>query len=301
MLRARLAAEDGTLVIRALEVARERVLERRREERAAAARDPLATATAGAEYGNVSSAGLPRPVAVEALLDLAEAATATVDDPRRERARLVVHVDAAALTTMVVAAASSSTALWSRRRQPAGSAGDADLVAQVERHGLPVSVGRALPHDPTGAAPPAGGARRPDVLFPRLRKPTPPASPPPPALGARRRDEPRQPDPALLGSTTAWCTKAGTPSEGDPDTGHPLPQPPRRRPGRSPHQTTTRKGRRPPRRKHRERPPDRQRHQPPRRQPLARRTRALAEVVAAIESTFTADSGPEPVDLRAPT
>ena len=36
-LRARLAAEDGTLLIKALEAARERVLERRREERAAAA------------------------------------------------------------------------------------------------------------------------------------------------------------------------------------------------------------------------------------------------------------------------
>ena len=36
-LRARLAAEDGTLLVKALEAARERVVERRREERAAAA------------------------------------------------------------------------------------------------------------------------------------------------------------------------------------------------------------------------------------------------------------------------
>ena len=43
-LRARLAAEDGTLLIKALEAARERVLERRREERAAAANDPQAGA-----------------------------------------------------------------------------------------------------------------------------------------------------------------------------------------------------------------------------------------------------------------
>ncbi len=41
-LRARLAAEDGTLLIKALEAARERVLERRREERAAAANNPQA-------------------------------------------------------------------------------------------------------------------------------------------------------------------------------------------------------------------------------------------------------------------
>ena len=47
-LRARLAAEDGTLLIKALEAARERVLERRREERAAAANDPQAR---GAERG----------------------------------------------------------------------------------------------------------------------------------------------------------------------------------------------------------------------------------------------------------
>ena len=78
-LRARLAAEDGTLLIKALEAARERVLERRREERAAAANDPQAEAEAEADGASVDP---PRPARVEALLDLAEASMVAANEPR---------------------------------------------------------------------------------------------------------------------------------------------------------------------------------------------------------------------------
>jgi hypothetical protein len=86
VLRARLPAEEGTLVVKALEAARERVAERRREERQSA--------------GNASAKEFepPRSTRVEALVELAEAALVGGGEVAAERARFVVHVDAAALT-----------------------------------------------------------------------------------------------------------------------------------------------------------------------------------------------------------
>ncbi len=136
-LRARLAAEDGTLVIKALEVARERVLERRRQERAAAAADP------GTEVGAVAPFDLPRPVRVEALLDLAGATIAVADEPRRERARVVVHVDAAALAADGRGRSELEDGPLISPETARRLGCDADVVAQIERDGLPVSVGRS--------------------------------------------------------------------------------------------------------------------------------------------------------------
>ena len=169
-LRARLAAEDGMLLIRALEVARERVVDRRREERAAAvASDPQESSLAqepfvaqaqtqvqahvGVSTGAPVQAGWepavsgladpPRPVRVEALLDLAEASLVATSDAGRERARVVVHVDAAALCADGRGRSELEDgpliSLETARRLGC----DADVVAQVERDGLPVSVGRS--------------------------------------------------------------------------------------------------------------------------------------------------------------
>ncbi|MSO96459.1 MAG: HNH endonuclease [Thermoleophilia bacterium] len=165
-LRARLAAEDGVLVVRALELARERVLERRRAERAAAAEGPRAGADAAAaapehpvapecpvapEHPDAAGWELPgavgvvppRPVRVEALLDLAAAALACSNEPGREPARLVVHVDAAALSAdgrgRCELQDGPLVSLETARRLGC----DAELMAQVERDGLPVSVGRS--------------------------------------------------------------------------------------------------------------------------------------------------------------
>jgi len=172
-LRARLAAEDGTLLIRALEVARERVLERRRAERAAAAGDGQgqeqeqacapgeaadvpAPALEGAEAGCVAGwepvGGVdpPRPVRVEALLDLAEASLASADEPRRERARVVVHVDAAALCAEGRGRSELEDGPLISTETARRLGCDAEVVAQVERDGLPLSVGRSRRSVPAG-------------------------------------------------------------------------------------------------------------------------------------------------------
>lgn len=86
-LRARLPAEDGTLFVRALAAARERVRARRREERSSPGCEQVARTFEP-----------PRPMAVEALVELAQAALVSPGERSCEPARLVVHVDAAALT-----------------------------------------------------------------------------------------------------------------------------------------------------------------------------------------------------------
>jgi hypothetical protein len=136
-LRARLAAEDGTLLIKALEAARERVLERRRAERAQASSDPQRGTDTDA-----ASVDPPRPAHVEALLDLAEASLPTVDGPGRERARVVVHIDAAALTTDGRGRSELEDGPPISPETARRLACDADLVTQIERDGLPLSVGR---------------------------------------------------------------------------------------------------------------------------------------------------------------
>ncbi len=132
-LRARLAAEDGTLLVKALDAARERVLERRREERAAAAGDADPHAEPLFE---------PRPAQVEALLEIADASLVASDQDRVERTRVVVHVDAAALVADGRGRSELEEgpviALETARRLGC----DAEVVAQVERDGLPLSVGR---------------------------------------------------------------------------------------------------------------------------------------------------------------
>ena len=139
-LRARLAAEDGTLLIKALEAARERVLERRREERAAAADQPQAQAGAEAARSSVEP---PRPARVEALLDLAEASLDAADEPRdgRARAQVVVHVDAAALSADGRGRCELEDGPLISPETARRLGCDADLVTQIERDGLPVSVG----------------------------------------------------------------------------------------------------------------------------------------------------------------
>ena len=141
-LRARLAAEDGMLVVRALEAARERVVERRRVERVATTSDPQAK-TEAEEPAAGASVVPPRPARVEALLDLAEASLAAGCEPSGVRARVVVHVDAAALCTDGRGRSELEDgpliSLETARRLGC----DADVVAQIERDGLPLSVGRS--------------------------------------------------------------------------------------------------------------------------------------------------------------
>ncbi len=137
VLRARLAAEDGTLLVKALEAARERVVERRREEARAAAAD-------GADAGSAARSFEPaRATRVEALVELAETSLTASHEHAAVGTRLVVHVDAAALSSdgggrSELADGPVITPETARRLGC-----DAELVAQVERDGLPVSVGRS--------------------------------------------------------------------------------------------------------------------------------------------------------------
>ncbi len=237
-LRARLAAEDGVLVIRALEAARERVVSRRHEERAAgAAGDPPeekhVDAPAQTEIGTdptemvpdhaqgwepavMESAGHPRPARVEALLDLAEASLALECESGRERARVVVHIDAAALTTDSGGRCELEDgpliSLETARRLGC----DADVAAQLERDGLPVSVGRSrrtVPpalrrllearDDSTCCVSLAVSAA---VICRRIIVSTGP-------MGVRRASRTSS---CSVISITVWCTRAATPSKGTP-------------------------------------------------------------------------------------
>ena len=144
-LRARLAAEDGTLLVKALEAARERVMERRRDEERAAAAN--AVDSADAELAVRPPEGrLPR---VEALLELAEASLAASDDHGDERARLVVHVDAAALSSDGRGRSELEDGPVIAPETARRLGCDAEVVAQVERDGVPLSVGRKRRTVPT--------------------------------------------------------------------------------------------------------------------------------------------------------
>jgi hypothetical protein len=139
MLRARLAAEDGTLVVKALEAACERVLERRRAERAA--EGVAAPMDAEPALGVAEPA---RPARVEALVELAGASLAAEQDASRAtRARVVVHVDAAALASDAAGRSELEGGPPISPETARRLGCDAELVAQVERDGLPLSVGRA--------------------------------------------------------------------------------------------------------------------------------------------------------------
>lgn len=130
-LRARLPAEEGTLVVKALEAARDRVVERRREERA------HADETAPAE-----SFEPQRSTLVEALVELAEGSLAARGEVASERARLVVHVDAAALTGARAGRCELDEGPVVSAETALRLGCDAETVTTIERDGLPLSVGR---------------------------------------------------------------------------------------------------------------------------------------------------------------
>ncbi len=142
VLRARLAAEEGTVLVRALEAARERVRERQRAKDGA---EGMAAMDADGFVPAAPGVVPPRAPRVEALLELARASLAAEQtgaggDP--ERARLVVHVDAAALTGDGPGRCDldDGPVLSVETARRLGC--DAETVTSVERNGLPVSVGR---------------------------------------------------------------------------------------------------------------------------------------------------------------
>jgi hypothetical protein len=163
VLRARLPAEDGTLLVKALDAARERVYMRHRAEMAAreqAGSEDCAGGRPSGEPGPAAATGEPerprtptfeagqaeppRAPNIEALVELAQRALAhPADDRDPEPARLVVHVDAAAL----IADASGRCELEDGpviAPETARRLGcDAEHLASIESDGLPLGVGRS--------------------------------------------------------------------------------------------------------------------------------------------------------------
>ena len=103
------------------------------------ANDPQAQAAAA----DAASVEPPRPARVEALLDLAEASLVAADEPGGERARVVVHVDAAALTADGRGRSELEDGPLISPETARRLGCDAEVVTQVERDGLPLSVGRS--------------------------------------------------------------------------------------------------------------------------------------------------------------
>jgi hypothetical protein len=117
------------LLVNALEAARERVHQRRRDERANGA-------DATTEVEPARSAG------VEALLEVAETSLAASDQHRVERTRLVVHVDAAALSAAGDGRCELEDGPVISPETARRLGCEAEVVAQVERDGLPIGAGR---------------------------------------------------------------------------------------------------------------------------------------------------------------
>ena len=227
ILRARLAAEDGTLLIKALETARERVLERRREERAAAANDPQASAQPKAEADG-ASVDPPRPARVEALIDLAEASLVAADEPRRERTRVVVHVDAAALSVDGHGRSELEDGPLISPETARRLGCDAEVVAQIERDGLPVSVGRSRRTVPRALRRLLESRDGRTCCFPGCESQR--------HLQAHHRQHWAHGGETSLENLALLCYQhhrlvheGGYTVEGDPESWHSLPQPPRRR------------------------------------------------------------------------
>ena len=177
LLNARLPAEEGALILAALD----------------AARDQLAAADVPAET--------PVPAGPEAradaLLALADAYVAGSRGARAggDRYQVVVHIDTDVLTGgegRCELDHGPPLAVPVARRL----ACDASVVRLSERDGTPLDVGPQDAQHPSGAAPCARRARR-RLPLPRLHESSLRRRPPHRALGGRGSHRPRQPRPAL--------------------------------------------------------------------------------------------------------
>jgi Domain of unknown function (DUF222)/HNH endonuclease len=144
VLRARLAAEDGTILVRALQAARDRVQERRRKAR----REQHETVAA-------RSFSPPRDADVEALLDLLDAARDRTPEKKRRDVRapapprLVVHVDAATLTRDVAGRCELEHGPVISADTARRLGCDASTLVVTEDGGQPATVGRTRRTVPT--------------------------------------------------------------------------------------------------------------------------------------------------------
>jgi Domain of unknown function (DUF222) len=211
LVRGRLPAEEGAVVVAALEAARERLA----VERADAAEDDAEDASAEASRDAAETAAAARADALVALADtqLAEhQATRSGGD----RYQVVVHVDAPTLAgaghappvaaprdvTDCVAAAGAADTPAARCGLADGAplaaetvrrlACDASLVRILDRDGQPLTVGRKTPQHPARTAPRPRRAR-PRLPVPGLHRHPVHRRASHPPLGRRWPHRPRQP------------------------------------------------------------------------------------------------------------
>jgi Domain of unknown function (DUF222)/HNH endonuclease len=150
-LEAQLAPEDGALVLRALDAARDAVHEHRTSEakgRADGSAGPLA---AIGPSGSAEPPPVPAPTNAECLAALCEAALARPPTglAGAERHQVFVHVDAETLATDGPGASATGPGACALADGPGVApetarrlACDSSLVTLVERNGKPLSVGR---------------------------------------------------------------------------------------------------------------------------------------------------------------
>jgi len=245
VLHARLASEDGTVLVRALNAARERIRERRRGDR------PSTTGQGDATPARAKPRRFepPRSRTVEALLDLAHRSLAAgpgSEQASTQRPRLVVRVDAATITNDAKpgrCALDDGPVISPETARRLGC--DATTVTATQRNGAAAHRRPHTPHRPAKPPPHTRSARRRNLPMARLHEPPLPRRPPPPTLGPRRRHQPRQPHPPLLAPPPPRPRRL-LHHRTRLRPRNPLPQPPRDpRPHRS--ALPTRKRRRPPR------------------------------------------------------
>ncbi len=135
VLQARLASEDGTLLVKALDAARERIRERRRHNATETTSRPPAR--------QAPPPGPPRSPKVEALLELAhQSLSPHAEHSSGEQAQLFVHVDATALTndTQGRCELDDGPAISPETARRLGC--DATTITVTKRHGSALTIGR---------------------------------------------------------------------------------------------------------------------------------------------------------------
>jgi hypothetical protein len=147
-LRARLAADEGALVLHALETARKALRERRRAE---ADRSPPADRSPRADQSPSPDAADPdarppecRVTNAEALAAMADLALANADADRSgaDRYQLVVHVDVQTLASDGDGRCDAADGVPLAAETARRFACDASIVEVVEREGEPLALGR---------------------------------------------------------------------------------------------------------------------------------------------------------------
>lgn len=136
---ARIPAEDGALMLRALEAARDRVWEERRDEESGSA-EPSEISS---EDGSAEPPPPRRATNADALVDMAASSLSTAANAQHgDRHQVVVHVDMATLSRDGDGACALDDQVAIAPETARRLACDASVIELLERDGEPLAVGR---------------------------------------------------------------------------------------------------------------------------------------------------------------